>query len=112
MAVLFYVLTYKPCTVRGVCVTVLYRILHSWLLCFVGYRHQIESYNKSSRSHFLFYVLQQYYAQKKCTFSMLYQYVSFHDLNVRGASVPAALEVRALAMLLLPIAGNYKYGAG
>ena len=40
------------------------------------------------------------------------QYISFHELNVRGARVPAALEVRALAMLLLPIAGNEKYGVG
>jgi hypothetical protein len=37
---------------------------------------------------------------------MLSQYIPFHELNVRGASVPAALDVRALAMLLLPIAGN------
>jgi hypothetical protein len=43
---------------------------------------------------------------------MLSQYISLHELNVRGASVSAALEVRALAMLLLPIAGNYKYGVG
>ena len=36
---------------------------------------------------------------------MLSQYISFHDLNVRGASVPAALEVRALAILLLRLQG-------
>ena len=38
---------------------------------------------------------------KKLIFSMPAQYLSFHDVNVRGASVPAALEVRALAMLSL-----------
>ena len=37
---------------------------------------------------------------------MLSQYISFHDLTIRGTKAPAALEVRALAMLLLPSAGN------
>jgi len=37
---------------------------------------------------------------------MFSQYLSFHYVNVRGASVPAALEVRALAMLLLRSQGT------
>ena len=58
-----------------------------------------------AKSLFVSYITKILYTQKYI-FSMLSQHIKFHDINIRGASVPAALEVRALAMLLLQIAGN------